>query len=86
MTKITIYTLPTCPWCMKLKAWLAEKKIDFENKDVSSDPANAAEMQEKSGQLSVPVIDIGGKIIVGFAPEEMEAELAKMNKKKTKKK
>jgi glutaredoxin len=43
-------------------------------------------MQEKSGQLSVPVIDIGGKIIVGFAPEEMEAELAKMNKKKMKKK
>jgi glutaredoxin len=67
---------------MKLKAWLKEKGVDFENKDVSSDQANAAEMQEKSGQLSVPVIDIGGKIIVGFAPEEMEAELAKIKKTK----
>jgi len=85
MARITIYTLPTCPWCHKLKGWLKEKGIDFEDRDVSSDQANVAEMQEKSGQLSVPVIDIGGKIIVGFAPEEMEAELAKMNKKKTKK-
>jgi glutaredoxin len=32
-------------------------------------------MIEKSGQLGVPVIDIDGKIIVGFSPEEIEEAL-----------
>jgi glutaredoxin len=30
------------------------------------------EMVEKSGQMGVPVIDIGGKIIVGFQPAVFE--------------
>jgi glutaredoxin-like YruB-family protein len=86
MAKIKVYTLPTCPWCMKLKAWLVEKKIDFENIDVSSDSSAVEEMTSKSGELGVPQTEINGKMIVGFVPEEIEAELAKMSKtKKTKK-
>jgi glutaredoxin len=35
----------------------------------------ANEMVEKSGQYGVPVIDIEGKIIIGFSPEEIMAAL-----------
>jgi glutaredoxin len=34
--------------------------------DVSRDPAAARDMIRRSGQQGVPVIDIGGKIVVGF--------------------
>jgi glutaredoxin len=34
--------------------------------DVSRDPAAARDMVRRSGQSGVPVIDIGGRIIVGF--------------------
>ncbi len=48
------------------KAYLSEKKIPFTEKDVMSDLKAREEMVQKSGQLGVPVIDVGGTIIVGF--------------------
>jgi len=48
------------------KAYFDEKGIKYSDKDVMVDVEARKEMMEKSGQLGVPVIDIGGKIIVGF--------------------
>lgn len=64
--KVTVYSTPTCPYCVMAKDYLAEKNIPFEDIDVSADPAKAREMIQKSGQRGVPVIDIDGNIVVGF--------------------
>ncbi len=64
--KVTIYTTKTCPWCERAKEFFAEHKVTYEEKDVSNDDAAASEMIQKSGQMAVPVIDIDGKIIVGY--------------------
>ena len=40
--------------------------IKFEDIDVSKDEKALDEMIDKSGQMSVPVIDIDGEIMVGF--------------------
>jgi glutaredoxin-like YruB-family protein len=64
--KIKVYSTPTCPYCHKLKDYLKEKKVEFQDIDVSKDRAGAAEMVQKSGQMGVPVADIDGQIIVGF--------------------
>ena len=77
MKKIKVYSTPTCPWCYKLEEYLQEKKIEFEKFDVSLDDKAKAEMIKKSGELGVPQIDIEGKIILGFDPEAIEAELKK---------
>lgn len=73
--KVITYTTPTCPWCKKTKEFLTANKIKFENKDVSTDDAAAHEMIHKSGQMGVPVIDIDGKIIVGFDQDALKKEL-----------
>jgi len=70
--KITVYSTPTCPYCEMLKDFLKEKDVKFEDKNVQEDQEAAMEMVEKSGQMSVPVIDIDGKIIVGFNRAEIE--------------
>ncbi len=44
----------------------------FEDVDVSRDHARAMEMVEKSQQMGVPVIDIGGEIVIGFQPAVFE--------------
>ncbi len=69
MAKLTIYTLPTCIWCARTKAFLKQKKIPYTEKDVASDERARNDMLRKSRQSGVPVLDIGGKIIVGFDPE-----------------
>lgn len=75
MAKVTIYSTPLCPWCKKAKEFLSANNIEFEDKDVSSDEATRNEMQEKSGQLGVPVLDIDGNIIVGFDQEAIKKAL-----------
>lgn len=66
MSKVKVYTTPTCPWCQRVKEFLREHNIDFEDINVAKDRKAAKEMIEKSGQIGVPVIEINGKIIVGF--------------------
>ena len=75
MAKVTVYTTEWCPWCTRIKDWLKEKKVEFEEKDVGEDEEAAREMVEKSGQQSVPVTDIDGKIIVGFDVDALKKEL-----------
>ena len=74
---IKIYSTPTCPYCIQAKEFFKKAKIDFEDFDVSKDQEKAKEMVEKSGQSSVPVIDINGKIIIGFDKEKIEETLKK---------
>jgi len=64
--EVTIYTTPTCPWCHKAKAWLRDRKIRYREIDVTSDRSGAEEMVRISGQTGVPVIVVGGEVIVGF--------------------
>ncbi len=69
MAKVTIYTTPTCVYCKMSKAFFAENKISYEEKNVLEDEKAREEMVQKSGQLGVPVIDVDGQIIVGFDKE-----------------
>ena len=73
--KVTIYSTPTCPFCMMAKKFLKENNIDFEDIDVSADQTKAQEMVQKSGQMAVPVLDIDGEIIVGFDKERIRKAL-----------
>lgn len=66
MSKITIYTTPPCVFCKMTKAFFKEHNIAYEEKDVSSDAKARDEMIAKSNQMGVPVIDIDGKIVIGF--------------------
>jgi glutaredoxin 3 len=75
MANVKVYSTPTCPWCKKAKAYLTEKGIGFESIDVSSDEKAQKEMIDKSGQMGVPVLDIGGKIIIGFNVGEINNAL-----------
>ena len=75
MVIVEIYTTPSCPWCEKTKEFLKEKKVKFKENDVSNNEKARAEMTEKSGQMGVPVLDINGKIIVGYNPKEIERAL-----------
>ncbi|MCX5711074.1 MAG: glutaredoxin family protein [Candidatus Omnitrophica bacterium] len=75
MAQVKVYSTPTCPWCIRVKQFLTENNISFEDYDVGTDQAKAEEMIQKSGQMGVPVVDIDGTIIVGFDKEKIKATL-----------
>jgi len=66
MSKITVYSTPTCHFCHMAKDFFTSKGIVYEDFDVSINLDKRKEMMDKSGQMGVPVIMIDDKLVVGF--------------------
>jgi len=64
--RVIVFSTPTCSFCNMAKKYFREKGVQFKDVDVSRDAAAARDMMRRSGQGGVPVIDIGGRIVVGF--------------------
>lgn len=72
MSKITIYTTPTCVYCKATKAFFKENNVSYEERDVSVGAKARDEMIAKSNQMGVPVIDIDGQIVTGFDKAKLQ--------------
>ncbi len=64
--RVLVFTTPSCPWCLRAKAYLRERRIGFREVDVSRDIAAARDLVRRTGQMGVPVVEIDGRPIVGF--------------------
>jgi len=73
---VTVYSTPTCPYCVRAKEYLTRKGVAYKDVNVAVDRAAAQEMVQKSGQMGVPVITVDGKVIVGFDQRELDRLLA----------
>jgi glutaredoxin 3 len=76
-SNVVVYSTPTCPYCHQVKRYLSERGVPYVDKDVASDLQARDEMVKKSGQLGVPVIEVGGSLIIGFNRPRLEEALAK---------
>lgn len=70
--KIRLFVKPYCPWCHAAQDWLNARGIKYETLDVISDSRAMTEMVNLSRQRLAPVIDVDGKILADFGPEELE--------------
>jgi glutaredoxin len=69
--EVVIYTTPTCQYCPAAKRWLEDHGVTYTEYDVSRDPVRATEMYRLTGQGAVPVIRVGGQVMVGFDPLQL---------------
>ena len=69
--RVRLFVKPYCPWCHRAERWLNENDIEYETVDVISDDAAFDEMIRLSGQELAPVIDVDGKILADFGPDEL---------------
>ena len=72
---VKVYSTPVCPYCEMAKNFLRQHNIEFEDIDASKDKEAARYMIEKSGQMGVPVVEINGKMIIGFNKPAIIEEL-----------
>ncbi|MBU6321562.1 MAG: glutaredoxin family protein [Patescibacteria group bacterium] len=72
---VTIYSTPTCHFCQMTKDFLKEKGVNYTDYNVATDLEKRQEMIQRSGQMGVPVIFVGDKMIVGFDKEALSSEL-----------
>ena len=66
MAKVVIYTTSYCPYCFRAKALLRSKNVEFEEIDVTDNPARRAEMERLSARRTVPQIFIDRHPIGGY--------------------
>lgn len=63
---VKIYTTKVCKYCKLAKEFFKENDISYEEIDISKDEAAKADILEKTGRMSVPVIQIGDDHVVGY--------------------
>jgi len=56
MPNLTLYELPGCPYCAKVKTRLADLGLDYESIEVPRSHGQRTEVEEISGQTGVPVL------------------------------
>ena len=73
--KVTLYTAPACPFCLIVEKFLERNNIKFDIVDISKDKNKKQEMEKKSNQSNVPVVEVNGKIIIGYDLRKLKQEL-----------
>jgi len=72
---ITVYSASWCAFCHAAKDYFDKLGVKYTDKDVEKDPKSLQESIDKSGQMGIPVIEIGKDIIVGFNRPSIDAAL-----------
>jgi glutaredoxin len=77
---VTIYGTSWCGACRAAREWLTSRKIPFADKDIEKDADAARELAAKAAKMGiptdrVPVIDVRGRLLLGFDRARIEALL-----------
>jgi glutaredoxin 3 len=67
MARIQMYTTEWCGYCVRAKALLKQRGLDFEEIRVDDDPNFRAKLEELTGRWTVPQIVIDGRPIGGYS-------------------
>jgi monothiol glutaredoxin len=76
-TKPTIiaWLKPSCGWSNGVRAVLRKYDLPFEDRDIINDPAQRAEMVEKSGQMLSPCVEINGQMLPDISQIRLPSNL-----------
>lgn len=66
MKRITVYTTEPCSFCSRVKALLASRGVDYDEINLSRDPAGRTELVRRTGMMSFPQVIIGEDLVGGF--------------------
>ena len=69
-----LYTQTGCADSRKVRDWLAERGVDFVERNVTGDMDAAKELLA-TGIFATPLLVVGDKQVIGFRPDKLAAAL-----------
>jgi glutaredoxin 3 len=66
MSDVVVYTTDRCSFCVRVKMLLTARDIEFEEINISGDPAAFIELSQKTGMMTLPQVMIGGQLVGGY--------------------
>ncbi len=74
MAQITVYTTEPCSFCGRVKGLLSARGLEFEEINLSKDPAGRVELVERTGMMTFPQVIVAGRLLGGFNEVRAAAE------------
>ncbi|MBU5213977.1 glutaredoxin family protein [Heyndrickxia oleronia] len=71
MEPVTVYTTNQCVYCVMLKNFLLDQNIPFKEINVDQNPRIVQKLIDMTGKMGVPQIEINGKWVVGYDPNQI---------------
>jgi glutaredoxin len=77
-----MYSTSWCGVCTTARSYMREHDISFVDHDIDEDTDAKARAHALNPRNSVPVIDVGGDVMIGFSPRGLEAKLDQAARKR----
>jgi len=68
---VLLYYAEWCGYCRKTRAELDRRGVSFELRNIEN-AATLDELVRKTGQRGIPVVDVNGKILIGYDPQGLD--------------
>jgi glutaredoxin len=74
-TSVTLYVVPECVSCDYVRSLLEKREVPFKEINVGSDVVAQEALRKRAGDLSVPAVAIGSRIVKGYVEPILKSEL-----------
>jgi glutaredoxin 3 len=79
MGQVTVYTTDPCSYCARVKGLLKARGVDFEEINLSRDPAGRVELVQRTGMMTFPQVLIAGELLGGFTEVQAAAQSGRLD-------
>ncbi len=79
MSRVTVYTADPCSFCARAKGLLKARGVEFEEINLSKDPAGRMELVERTGMMSFPQVIVDGELLGGFTEVQAAADSGRLD-------
>ncbi len=79
MSDVTVYTTEPCSFCARVKGLLKSRGVQFEEINLSKDPAGRVELAQRTGMMTFPQVIVGGELLGGFNEVQAAAQSGRLD-------
>ncbi len=79
MSRVTVYTTDPCSFCARAKGLLKARGVEFEEINLTRDPAGRMELVKRTGMMSFPQVIVDGELLGGFTEVQAAADSGRLD-------
>jgi glutaredoxin 3 len=79
MSKVTVYTTDPCSFCVRVKALLKSRGVEFDEVNLSKDPTGRVELARRTGMMSFPQVLVGERVVGGYSEVQKAADSGELD-------
>jgi glutaredoxin 3 len=79
MSKVTVYTTDPCSFCLRVKALLKSRNVEFDEVNLAKDPTGRVELARRTGMMSFPQVLVGERVLGGYSDVQRAADSGELD-------